>query len=114
MRWPGVDAVGEEPLLAVVLQPEKSRPFWVAPIVEERRDDDVKVAIVIEVAGHCAIGAIAAVDVVPDEIQVSPVLQPLHAVVRAGNDGRQIQVVAIRKQDVLVAILIKVHQLNAG
>ena len=49
------DAVRREALLAVVLQPKKARPLRVAPIVEQRRHDDVQLAFVVCVKEFTAI-----------------------------------------------------------
>ena len=108
------NAVRGEVLLAVVLEPKKARSLRVAPIVEEGRHDDDQMAVVVQVAGNSAIGAVTAVNVVPDEVQVSHILQPLHAVIRARNDRRQVQVVPICVEDVHVAVVIEIDKLNAG
>src|SRR5437870_4129483 len=95
MSWLGGDRMRNEAALPIVLQPEETRPARVVPVVKKSGDNNVQPAIAIKIGSHRAVGAVAPIKIVPFKSQVPLVFEPLHAVIRTRNQGRQVQVVAV-------------------
>ena len=113
-RRAGFERVPLEAARRRLLQPHQRRPGVgvASPPTIIADGDDVEVAVAVEVGGLGALRARQRRQAVLDERERAGVLEPDDAVVRLQDEV--VEGVAVREQDVEVAVLVEVDELDAG
>ena len=95
---------------AVVFEPDEAGRGGVVPVVVGAGDDDIEIAVAVDIRRLGARGAGQVGDAVKVELQLPLVLEPLHAVPRPAVRRGVVERVAVAVHEIDVAVVVQVCQ----
>ena len=109
-----IDGAQRELLTAVVLEPSDGNSFGITPVREHAHHEHVEITVVVGVRRFRRVRPGKIADSMVDELESTPVLEPLHAVPWSWQRWNVVESVAVGIEDVDVTVLIQIRQRDAA